>query len=246
MAKGGARVKKDEPTAPTPFGIGMGEMLTVGWKGYRNNFLSVTAPGVVTFSFLALSFLLAQSVGGIWQQTLVLLGGLVVTSAVSLPWYRAALNAFDGVDTRLSSLLHHPGRFGTMMFASVFVWAGVQFGLRYLRGIPSVFVIILYGFYGFIITEHPEVGGMKALGQSVLLGQGRKMGIAVVAAVLILLNLASALPVGLILSALPGSETGPLAQGLAVVFLIFTTSWSMVCGAAVYRMLQGRTLHEGT
>ncbi len=246
MAKGGAKTRKQEPVSPTPFGIGMGEMLTVGWKGYRANFVSVTIPAIVTFATFWLSFILARSVDGVWQQTFVLLGGLVVTSAVSLPWYRAALNAHDGVDARLPSLFKDPGRIGTMMFASVFVWAGIQFGLRYLRGIPSVFVIIMYGFYGFIITEEPEVGGMKALGQSVLLGQGKKMGIAVVAAVLLLLNLASALPVGLILSVLPGSGTGPVGQGLAVTFLIFTTSWSMVCGAAVYRMLQGRKLDEGT
>jgi len=226
------------------FAIGIGEMLTLGWRGYRANILSLTLGAGITFATFGITRLFVDVVDGPLTKLLVQLAGLVVTSAAALPWYRAALHAVDGTKTAISALFSQPSRFVTMLFASVFVWAGIQFGVRYLRGIPAIFVIVMYGFYGFIIADRPS-GASKALGESVLLGQGRKMGIAAVAGILLLLNLAGALPVGAALTVFPGvADYGlgstPGATALAVAMLVVTTSWSMVCGAAVFRALEVR------
>jgi len=129
----------------------------------------------------------------------------------------------DGMDS--------PGslEWGSMAVASLFFWGGVLLGLRYMVGIPSIFILIWYGFFGFAVAAGVKPG-LTALGHSVRLGQGRRWIVAILAFVLGFINLLGALPIG--------AGVNVLTVVAAVLLLIVTTNVSMGAGAHLFRWLE--------
>ncbi len=209
------------------FDIGIAEMLTTGWSRYRAHFVPVTLAGAATFAVYGLFRWWSDVIEGPWESFGVELAGLIVSGAAALPWYRGALAAAD--DTEAPGWSSEPERFRDLAVASVFFWAGVLLGLRYLRGIPAIFVVIFYAFHGFAVADGKRRKALRALGHSVLLGQGKRLGVAAVGGLLLLINLLAFLPLGF--------SINPATMALTVAALLITTSWSMVCGALVYRAL---------
>ena len=225
----------DKPAKSTEFPIGIGETFRAGWHGYRSNFVLVsTAGGVVWLVVLGAIFLGASLENG-QASVFVQLTGLLLASAAALPWYRSALDAVDDEASSIGRLLREPERFATLFGASIFFWASVLFALRYfgfLAGPGALLVLGFYAFYGFVVADSRR-GVAKSLGQSVLLGQGRRIGIFAIGSLLVLVNFLAILPIG--------SSVTPVTGGLSLVLLVFTSSYSIVCGAVLYRALD-RTL----
>lgn len=151
--------------------------------------------------------------------------GLVVATVASLPWFRTTLRAHrDGAELGPAGRQIKP-----MLVATLFFWGGVLLGIRYLYGIPSVFVLIWYGVFGYAVADG-ESSGLKALGISVDLGQGRRTAVAAVGLVLALLNLLALLPVGY--------NLGTAGLAISGVLLVVTTNVSMGAGAELYDRLR--------
>ncbi len=222
---------------PTTFGIGIGELFRTGVRGVVFNWKALSVAATATFvTYGVFRYLASQATTERGQLGLDLLG-LVLASVIALPWYRAALDSAAEKKTELTSLLTSLQPFKDQLIASIFFYAAVLFGRQYLFGLPALLVLLLYAFYGFVVVERTRPGGLRALGYSVMLGQGRRVGIGAIGALLIILNLFGAIAIGF-------RDQG-LADGLAWVLtvagLLITTNISMVVGAVLYRHLTENT-----
>lgn len=212
------------------FGIGVGEMLRAGMTGYRANPIPLSIAGVATLgTYVAFRLPAAAQMraGHLGVSIGLDLLGLVAASVVAGPWHRFALAAADGRPVEATGGWFHTVRAQTV--ASIWFWAAVLLGLRYLYGIPSLLAVVFYGLYGFVIADGLAGTGLRALQASARIGEGRRTGLFALAAVLILFNLAGALPLGYAVT--------PVTLILASVGVVVTTNITLVGGARVYRVL---------
>ena len=125
-------------------------------------------------------------------------------------------------------LLHHA-------FATFWFWAGIAFGLRYLRGIPSILVILLYAFYAYVIADGKEINGLKALGTSVRLSAGKRIGLFAIAGIFFMFNIVGVLGLGV---GLEDGSPSVLGIALGIIGLSATASVTLISGAAIFRVLE--------
>ena len=241
---------------PLPFGVGIGELFRAGFSGYRRNLAVLTGAGLLTLgTFAAFRWLahLAGSAGSAAASFGLDLAGLILASTISHPWHCYALAADCGEPLALGDPWRRADRFWAQFVVSFWFWAAFLFGLRYLLGLPSILVTMLYGFAGFVVADS-DARGWAALGHSVRLGQGRRVGIAGIAVLMLLLASVGLLPLGFWLDASPANDATaaastssgtvpPLALLVTVATLTVTTSIVMVMGARLYRTVaKGRQL----
>jgi hypothetical protein len=219
------------------FGVGMGEAFGAGTRGYVRNVMPLTAAGAVTLAvFLGFRFP-AQSAadsGALVRSLLLDLAGLVAAAVVAYPWFSYALDADRGVPIDIRKPFAHLSGFGIQAVASLWFWAAILFGLRYLYGIPSIVALMFYAFYGFVIADQQVESGLQALGVSARLGEGRRVGLFAVAALLIAFNMLGAIAIGF--------GTNPLTWALTFAGLLITTNISLVVGARIYRVFQNEPI----
>jgi hypothetical protein len=150
--------------------------------------------------------------------------GMTVATIIALPWFRVTLNVEREADAPARALLEGLA-WGPMIVGALFFWGGVFLGLRYLYGIPSVFVLIWYGLFAFAVASG-EDQGLNALGASVRLGLGRRSVVAGVAVVLAILNFVALTPLG--------GGVNPLTIAATIGLLAVTTNVSMGAGAHLF------------
>ena len=215
------------------FGIGLGDVFRAGIGGYFRQPAPLSLAGAVTLATYLLFRIQAQhayDAAALGRSILLDLAGLVLASLAALSWYAGALAADRGLKVDLSAPFHHRRRFTAQAVASFWFWAAVLFGLRYLYGIPSLLALTFYAFYGYVVTEG-ESKGLRALGQSVRLGQGRRVGLFAVGLIFLVFNLLGALPLGY--------AVNPFTTVLASLGILVTTNITIVAGARIYRTLTG-------
>lgn len=159
--------------------------------------------------------------------------GLVVAGVVAYPWYSFSLDVADGKPIDVRKPLQSFWWIRPQLVASIFFWAGVLLGFRYLFGLVSILVVILYAFAGFVLADGKQRSGLKALGTSVALGEGKRIGLVAIASLFLLFNMFGAISLGFGL-------VNAMTIGLAIIGLAVTTSATMVGGAVVYRNLQDK------
>lgn len=219
---------EETETASKKFPIGIGEAFGAGWDGYKAHFVAISLAAAPTWIVLVAAQIIGTGVENPWTSFFVQLLGVVLASTVALPWYRAALAAVDGTELSLRVGSTDVPRFRVLFGSSIYFWAAILLGLRYLNGIPALLVLVFYAFYGFVVAD-TERGVLMSLSYSVFLGQGRRIGVFAIGMMLIMINFLAFLPIG--------TGITPATQGLTLVLLVISTSFSMVCGAAVYRAL---------
>ncbi len=215
-----------------PFGIGVGQVFAAGVRGLRTRPVGLLVSGALTITaYLAFRFpaQAATDDGRLLVGLALDLLGLVVSSTVALPWYLYALAAYDDRELRISDIVASLDRLSTQAVASFWFWAGFLLGLRYLFGIPSVLALLFYAFYGYVVADGTTNSGLKALGLSAALGEGRRVGLFALAGLLFVFNLFGAIAIGF--------GVTPVTVVLAIVGLVVTASVTLVGGAAVYRTL---------
>lgn len=225
-------------TEATPFGIGVGQVFAAGFRGVRSRPAGLLTAGAITIGTYLAFRLPAQSATDDGRLVIGLaldLVGLVVSSTVALPWYLYALAAYDDREFGLKDVLATLDRLSAQAVASFWFWAGFLLGLRYLFGIPSVLALLFYAFYGYVVADGSTNSGLKALGLSAALGEGKRVGLFALAGLLFVFNLFGAIAIGF--------GVTPVTVALALVGLVFTASVTLVGGAAVYRTLS--SLREG-
>jgi len=103
--------------------------------------------------------------------------------------------------------------------------------VQFLRGIPSIMVLIFYAFYGFIVVEAGK-GGSYALGTSVRIGEKRRIGLFAIAVLFVGFNF---LPI-LIAFSIPQPVVTAV---ISFVGLSITMSITLVSGGAIYQVVKG-------
>ena len=236
------------PKAPQGgFGIGIGEMFLAGVRGFLPNAIIMTLAGLPVlglFAVLSRPFTNFQSeleeleaVGVL--DALIWVGLLMVAAIpagiVAAPWFKYALDIVDEKEINVMAplvdfpkLLHHA-------FATFWFWAGIAFGLRYLRGIPSILVILLYAFYAYVIADGKEINGLKALGTSVRLSAGKRIGLFAIAGIFFMFNIVGVLGLGV---GLEDGSPSVLGIALGIIGLSATASVTLISGAAIFRVLE--------
>ncbi len=213
-------------TSPAPRDVF--KLLGRGVRVYRSMLISGTVMALVVFAVYGSARAYAATLVDDDQLIAAIFvdgGGLVLATVAALPWFRRTLIAV-GADP--NGLPTSASRITAMLAAAIVFWAGVLFGLRYLYGIPAIFVLLWYALFGYAVASTNE-RGLKALGTSVRIGQGRRWSIAALGIVLLPFNLAAAAPIGI--------EISPLTVVAAALLLVVTTNISMGAGANLYRWL---------
>ena len=205
----------------------MSELATDSWRGFRANVTSLLVPSVATLGVYTVALLLIPTIEDPWASFGAAVGALVVATTVAYPWFVAALAAVDAEGTSPGVQVE---RFSDQLVASLFFWAGVLLGLRYLLGLPAIIVVVFYAFFGYAVADNPRRKALRSLGWSVYLGQGNRMRLIAIGLVLALLNLLAVSPVGLGINV----ATVVVSAGLVLI----TANLSMVVGARLYRALE--------
>ena len=251
-----SKKQKSEPQDGT-FGISIGEVFLSGLRGYFPNAIILTLaalPVFVTMAFASTPWRnfnneLTERVNADPTSTLSILEqlqwvGLLMAAAfpagiVAAPWFRYALDAADGNKINVMAPLIDGKKWINHGFATFWFWAGIALGMRYsflIPGLPSIVVLLLYSFYGYVIQDGREINGLKALGVSVRLGQGKRLGLFAIAGLLFFFNIFGVVGLGV------GLEDGsPSVLGviLGILGISATGSITVVSGAAIYRVLEG-------
>lgn len=222
---------------PVEFGIRPAEVFATGFRGYLNNIVPLTLAALIVLAVYAAfrypSELLLDD-DRVWAARMLDLAGLLIAGTLAYPWYRYSLDAADGKKVDPKAPFATPVKFAHQAAASFWFFAGVVLGQQYLGGIPAILAVLLYAFYGFVVVESKD-GGLKALGTSVRLGEGRRIGLFAIGGMLFVFNILGAAGVA--------AGLNPLGYGLAVLGLSVTTSITLVAGAAIYRVLKEQ-LHD--
>ncbi len=217
------------------FGVELLPTFTESVKAWWGSVIPLTVGGVITFAIYGVLRWPAQSLldqGRTLEYIALDLTGLILAATASVPWYRYALAAADGRKVDLGEPFVDPKRFFHQFVASFWFWAGVLLGIQYFAGIPSLFVVLLYAFHGYVVADDASKGGMMALGTSVRLTEGRRTGLFAVGGLLFIFNM-----FGMIAAGFPSL---PLAAriGGAAAGLVVTTSITLVMGALLYRVFE--------
>lgn len=222
------------------FGVSFGEVFFSGLRGYFAHFGPLSAAAALTLGTYLAFRLQAQAAiaaDDVVRSVLLDLAGLVAASIVAYPWYCYALNADAGGPIDVGFPWRNLRRLSSQAVASFWFWAGILLGMRYLLGLPAIVVVLLYAFYGFVIADGAADGGLTALGTSVRMSEGRRIGLFAVAGLFFVFNLFGAIAVGF--------TVNPLTVALAIAGLVITTNITMVSGARLYRLLQSEQINDG-
>ncbi len=227
--------KPPAPSKPaSAFPVSIAEVFTRGFKGYWANIVPLTIGALATLATYAPFRWQGQQLFDderFFPFMAVEIVGLILAGTVAYPWYFYALDAARGNKSDLAAPFATPRRFTAQAVSSFWFWAGVLLGVRYLLGLPSIVVLLLYAFHGFVIAAGKSKSGMLALGTSVRLGQGRRFGLFAIGVLLLIFNLFGATGIGF------EQFAWPVRIGLAIAGLSVTTSVSLVAGAVLFDVL---------
>lgn len=222
-----------------PFPLRPKDMFKEGFAGFRREPVLLLAGGALTFAVFAAFRIPAQMAAddGRWVPSLVLdLVGAVLAATAAYPWFNYALDAARGEDASFLKPFRYPSRFVAQFVAAFWFWAAVMLGLRYLAGIPALLAAVFYAFYGYVVVDRRDLGGLEVLGTSVRLGDKRRIALFAILALFAVFNFVAAFPLGY--------GTGPAPLAATVALLLVTTSITLVAGAALYDVLR-RELPDG-
>lgn len=255
-----SKLPKREKKEREAFGISVGDVFLSGLKGFFSNAPILMAAGAPVFIIFAIAStpwrnfnnMLTDRVNEDLTSTLSIVEqlqwvGLLLVAAfpagvASAPWFRYALDVADGQPVNVRAPLIDGGKLINHAFATFWFWAGITLGLRYWFLIPastSIVVLLLYPFYGYVIASGREINGLKALGVSVRLGQGRRLGLFALAGLFFMFNLFGVVGLGIGLDVETGSPT-IMGIVLGLVGITATASATLVSGATIYRVLEGK------
>lgn len=243
--KGGGR-HTAPPPKPTkkqvePFPLGIGTMMRNGLEGLRREPIAMLVGALLpvfgTMPLLvpaALAFDDDRAGAGITFT----MAALVLGGALAYPWCHYALRAARAEPIELAEPFREWVRFMPMLVASFWFWAGMllAFQFRILGGLPAVAITMAYAFFGFVVDERHDQGGLKALGTSVRIGDGRRFALlalvclySVVGFLVFLLAASAAVGVGL---------SGAIATMIVAVLMMPFIAFALVAWASLYDVLR--------
>ena len=173
-----AKKKKVEP-----FPLGIGAMMQGGLEGLRREpvalLLGALVPVVVMVPLAALAGTAFDddrvAAGVTFSIVALVLGGMF-----SFPLCHYALRTARQEPIDLGEPFRRWIRFVPMLVASFWFWAGFLLGFQMgpqLLALAAPAIVMGYAFFGFVIDDRHDLGGLKALGTSVRVGDGRRFAL---------------------------------------------------------------------
>jgi uncharacterized membrane protein len=180
--------------SPTPFSVG--EAITYGWTAFWRN----AGPMIlITLVILVVNTILSLIGGTLKSLPLVVTFNLLTTLIGLLLGFgliRASLAVTRG-ETPKIGMLFEPEGFGPYLLASIVFLVGVFVGTA-LCIVPGIIVSVMFMFYGYVISEHPEsISPMDALRRSADLTRGHRWPLFGLVILLVLINLVGLLLCGI-------------------------------------------------
>ena len=161
---------KAEKKKVEPFPLGIGAMMRLGFEGLRCEPVAmlVGRPPVLGTMPLLVPAAMAfdddrVSAGVTFTMTALVLGG-----ALAYPWCHYALRAAREEPLELAEPFREWIRFFPMLVASFWFWAGMLLAFQFRILLP--WRSRWPTFFGFVVDERHDQGGLKALGTSVTSG----------------------------------------------------------------------------
>lgn len=223
------------------FPLRIGTMMRLGLEGLRRApaalLLGALLPfvGTIPFQILAAGAFDDDRVPAAITFTLV---AMVLGGALAYPWCHYALAAAREESPDLAAPFRDWVRFVPMLVASFWFWAGMllAFQFQILGGLPALAIVMAYAFFGFVVDDRHDQGGLKALGTSVRIGDGRRFALlalvclyAAIGFVVFMVAAAVVVSIGL-----TGAPASVIVAILALPFIAF----SLVSWAALYDVLR--------
>jgi hypothetical protein len=216
-----------------PFPLQPTAMLREGINGFKRAPGQLLFGAAVTFGISIAMFVpfrdrIQDDAGA--PEFAILFAGFVLASTAAYIWYSYALDAARGNPVELAKPFRSWERLPAQFVASFWFWAGFLIGIP-MMFLPALIVLVFYAFYGFVIVDRPDLGGLKALGTSVRLGNKRRIALFAIAALALLFNFA-------VPSLAFAAGSGPVVVAVWLALLLVTTSITLVGGAALYDVLR--------
>lgn len=225
-----------------PFPLGIGAMMRAGFEGLKREPVALLLGALVPVLIMVP---LAAMAGTALDDDRVAAGvtfsilAVVVGGMFSYPLCHYSLRAARDEVVDLAEPLRQWIRFVPMLVASFWFWAGFllafQFGPQ-LLALAAPAIVMGYAFFGFVVDDRHDQGGLKALGTSVRIGEGRRFALlalvclyAAMGFVVYLLGFTVAISTGL---------TGAPATIAGSVVILPFIAFALVAWAELYDVLR--------
>lgn len=246
--KKGARVTPAQRPAPRertkvePFPLGIGAMMRLGIDGLRREpvalLLGALLPILVMVPFAALAGPALDddrvAAGVAFSIVAVVAGGMF-----SFPLCHYALRSAREEALDLAEPFRQWIRFVPMLVASFWFWAGFLLAFQMgpqLLALAAPAIVMGYAFFGYVIDDRHDLGGLKALGTSVRVGDGRRFALLAIVCLYAALGFVVYL-VGFTIAISFGLTGAPASIAGSVVILPFI-AFALVSWAALYDVLR--------
>lgn len=124
------------------------------------------------------------------------IGIFALSLIISLGAKKITLDLVDGKDAQLGDLFSQSQLFWKFLLATV-VYAVVLVVGFILLIIPGIYFSLKYGFFGYILVDHPELSAMESLSESARLTEGIRWQLFVFSLALIGINILGAIVFGI-------------------------------------------------
>lgn len=132
--------------------------------------VAVGAPLLVSI----LSSVLEKALGDSPLKVAVNLATLALSLIVSLGAKRITLDLVDGKDAQIGDLFSQTKLFWKFLIASILYGLVLVVGFILLI-IPGIYFSLKYGFFGYVLVDHPELSATESLSESAHLTEGIKL-----------------------------------------------------------------------
>ncbi len=225
------------------FPLRISEIFAAGIDGFKRQPVPLLVGGLLTlavYTAFGIPARVALKDGEQLRGVTLNLAGSILAGAAAYPWFVYALRIGRGQKAELGEPFAGLAGFRALFVCSFWFWAAFVLGFQYLAGIPSLVVLLFYCFYGFVVVDEAGLAapasqpaqrrrlglGLRALGTSVRLSQGRRVALFAILGVFAMFNFCALIPLGF------GSN--PVAVIASFAVFLATSSISMVGGAALY------------
>jgi len=241
---------KGKPKKIEPFPLGVGAMLMSGVEGLKRAPLPLLLGSLLPIAISAPMLFWGQgrltevdTSGGFSTEAagglFLLFLGFVIAGTMSYPVCAYALQVARNEPVDIRAPFQRPDRFVTMLVSSFWFWAGIllSFNFVFIPFLPAfmaVFVFVFYVFFGFVVADRPDLGGMKVLGVSSRIGDKRRValfGLTALYAAVFAFVAVLGFSIG------GGEATVVAAVGLYAALLLFV-SFALVGWATLYDVLR--------
>lgn len=206
----------DAPAAgAAPFSVGAA--VGYGWNAFWRNAGPMLLITVVIIAITVVVNLLGNISSNTVLQIFFSILGWVVGLLVAFGLIRASLAVTRGEKPEVG-MLFRGDNFGSYLIASILFSIGMAIGLLLLI-VPGIIFLIVFQFYGYVLSEGGSGGAVAALSRSAEITKGRRWELFGLAIVLILITIVGFL--------------------LCCIGLLFTYPITALATAYAYRSLNG-------